>query len=564
MRPWLFWMSLIVLTSCKKETRPEAPPLTSAAAPAVSVSAASSASGASPAGPVFHPQLRAQAWFKGVPGMLFVTQGQNFFRVLPDKIVQEPQFLRGLPDVVLHALLGSAEGPLFAVVGESAPEVANRFVSSAYRRVNEQWVRSDLSSAQSYEVLVGVAPWSHGRHLGLVAMLEDRDARFALAGGKGPVALPRFAPLPPLPRPSATAVTSAAPSAPSRPVSSPASAAASAPASASSGVPAAPPPRASAAASVEIRPQVAPEGSPAEVADPRGCRQRMALEIAHAQLSFERLGALPSGHVFVAGFDCNELPATRKLAPAVERWVPDAKKSSFDLLPRPSSPLTSLALHVARADLAYVLGSVSEGPSYFAVFDGERWKREDLPEGGLAGAWDVDAAGHLWVLLGASLGHRSPEGTWSTSPLAAPPPTSTLALLGQELWVSTGREVLSTRPAPAEVVELGKVRNFNDGDLPLAEATPLCETVTALLQSVGDSAQKPPASSPVADVLKGKVADGVELAAVDLGGLAYLALQGKSVSDVRKAVALAREKNPRTFDRVVCQPARRLKTYELK
>lgn len=266
--------------------------------------------------------------------------------------------------------------------------------------------------------------------------------------------------------------------------------------------------------------------------------------------------------MFVAGFDCGELPEAAVLAPAVERWTPGVKQSTFDRLPAPASPLVDVWLAVAAADRAYVAGQTRGGEPYFVVFDGQTWKSEAPPlTGPLGETVALDASGNLWMAAGKQLARRSPEGAWATTSL--PDEARSLRAMGDEVWVSTNDEVLSTRKAPVEPPTLGKVRVYEDGGggLVLIESTPFCEQTTALLLALGPTPFKPPASHPLVDALKGKLEPGVEVAVIDLEGMAYLALQGKNADDLRKGVAAAREKNPRAFDRVACFSPKKISTY---
>ncbi|MBW2537461.1 MAG: hypothetical protein JRI55_38605 [Deltaproteobacteria bacterium] len=174
---------------------------------------------------------------------------------------------------------------------------------------------------------------------------------------------------------------------------------------------------------------------------PSPCTQKTGVSPKTPRIAAETFRALPSGHVFVAGGECE------KDALAVERWLPGRSDGSVDLLP-PVDPVgaeygtPTARLAVASEREAYVIADrgwakAKEGePPYLVKFDGRTWTRLDVPgDHGLrsvsahpeAGVWVVNYAGALL--------RRDPAGTWSRVPLPAEAP------LAEEVWVLDGKDV---------------------------------------------------------------------------------------------------------------------------
>ncbi len=115
-----------------------------------------------------------------------LTTSNLVFEIDGGKFRQAPELGRGAPRS-FQASGTFPDAAWFSIEGPSEDGFATAAPVKAYHWVVDRWVATGTMHAG--ETLAGVSAWSDGRSLGLIK-IGAFDVRFALVGGKGPVALP--------------------------------------------------------------------------------------------------------------------------------------------------------------------------------------------------------------------------------------------------------------------------------------------------------------------------------------------------------------------------------------
>ncbi len=127
----------------------------------------------------------------------------------------------------------------------------------------------------------------------------------------------------------------------------------------------------------------------------------------------------------------------------------------------PGRPELAYAVSHGDSGRATVYLSVDNGRSYRAVLSSS----DDVGVGAMA----IDCAGRLYVMTGATLGVREPDGTerWHGAPLDASdvPGQAWLATVGPWVLWSAGADIAASRDGGATWRSLGRAYNRDDGEL---------------------------------------------------------------------------------------------------
>jgi hypothetical protein len=539
-RPKNAWFVVALLTiGCSKETPPPPPaPPATASAPAPVVKP--------PPALDFHVVVRSPEALKlsSVYPTNFVVASNLVFTISDGKLRQSPELGRGAP----KSFIASGRFPDAAWVTAKAEPVEEEATdteehTSAFKWTSTGWAKSGLLG--DGETIAGIADWGEGRVLALIKM-GAYDARFALVGGKGPVALPAPTPYK-KPKPESGAAEAAKkPAGPASDASAPQTADAQ-------------------AGTAAAKPDSAVE-APASQADDAGaregakCKTQVHLPVSSGE-PLRTLAALPTGEVFRVGYECRE---DARLVLAVERWQPKQRKSVIDVLPEPPLQTPGAPLILARApDDAYatVLGATK---AWLARLSGGSWKAEALPFTTPITDAVLTHDGVVLLASGAMLYRQEKAGAaWAEIPV--PELTSgTIARIHapakDEVWLAGvdgagSNLLLSTRPQPSVIeppkaAQVAAMQQSNKR----SPATAACDRIYVHLYTLGASGAKPPKAFPkISSAIGGdKALSKLEFVVEDDGANTYLGAKAPSLALAQKLAKEIARVDPKVAAQIFC------------
>jgi hypothetical protein len=311
--------------------------------------------------------------------------------------------------------------------------------------------------------------------------------RFALVGGKGPVALPAPAPYQakkPAPKaePEKPAPAQAAPSPPPAPASDAAVASDSA----------APAPDAA---------TEAPAASE-DAGEAAGAKCKTALHLPGAWAEpLRTLAAFASGEVFRVGYECRE---DDKAVVAVERWAPKQRKSTIEVLPEAplSSPGAPLVFARTPDDVRVVVLGATR--AWLAELSGGKWSAAKLPFTTPIVDASLSPDGAFFVAAATKLYRQDKTG----APFVEIPVPELAAIerveaaSKDEVWIvgrdASGQTALLHTRASAKAFDLPRADAVlgTQKSNKRSPATAACDRIYVHLQTLGPSGAKPPASFP--------------------------------------------------------------------
>jgi hypothetical protein len=515
---------LACAVSCSKDPPPPPPaPVTTASSPA--------AADAAPPPLDFHVVARGKdgmALSAVIPANLLVASNL-VFSIADGRLRQAPELGRGAP----KAFVASGRFPdavWMAARIEAAPEGDS---VAEPRTVSFKWTATgwvETATLRDGESFAGIAPWTEGRSLALVRM-GAYDVRFALVGGKGPVALPAPAAYAPPKEATAKPAAAAAPAPP--PAPSPASADGAAPSDAA------------AAALADAAPSEAPPVAVADAGEAEGakCKTAVHLPVAGPE-PLRTLAAFPSGEVLRVGYECRQ---DEKLVLAVERWAAKQRKSTIETLPEVALTAPGAPLIFARGPEDARVAVLGAARGWLAELAGGKWSAVKLPFTTPISDATLSTDGAFFVAT-ASLLYRQEKAGAPFVQIAVPEVTAierVHATTKDDVWLvgkdASGVSTLLHSRAAAGVVELpaaAHVAGMQQSNK-RSPATLACDRVYVHVQTLGPSGAKPPASFPkLAAALKTDPALGkLEPVIEDDGANTYLGVKAPSLELARKLVA---------------------------
>lgn len=246
-----------------------------------------------------------------------------------------------------------------------------------------------------------------------------------------------------------------------------------------------------------------------DVTLPVPSKPKVQESFCYTRVRAEAFAALPSGHVFIVGPQCDDDGAVRGLA--LEHWAPGQKQGRVEPLPSSDSAadvgVTAMAV-LAPNNVLVALGG--NGPSdqpqvnLLLLWDGQRWTEQPLPvASGIHQFWK-GATGELFARGGnGSLWFKAPDAAWTEIPLPRRLGDSAARTHIQSLWspaagdtwaiATPGPEnarsfLLHTHPAKGALPSPDEMAH-KEQELRLpGPPTEYCETPFVLLYTLGKKA----------------------------------------------------------------------------
>jgi hypothetical protein len=495
------------------------------AAPAPAASTAPAASGAPAAAAVVAPvpakdQLAIVAESPD-PILLYPLQGgafvdaAGFLALLGEgPIRQVPAVMKGLEKGVSGKIVGSWPDGAWLVADELLKWTRDRWAPNQLLRENEK--------------LLDVTAWSDNRAVAAIAM-PNNDMRFFLVGGKSGVVVPS-----PYPADKPKAEVKAV--------------------------------EAIADAGEAGAPEPAPPlgESDDKPADDASCKVKMKPE----QLS---LGGLPTGHLYAAGYECQE---SGKGEAIVERWEPKKVRGSVELLPKAEGGgAVDIQGVLARSPSeVYVFGAAgSPEKPYLARFDGKSWALEAAPFASGIASLTAGSDGALWAVE-RQPGAAAPGGLWKKPSGGAwggvaLPSVERASVVAKGVWVRATDDVWAVATTPAghgvllrskaekEPIQLASRKVM--ADLVASNrrwaATPVCDKVYAHLTTLGSSKDPVPKGfGTLKEVFAEEPLKGLQPIVEDDGAHLYIGVPVPSLDVGQKLLAKYKEKNPKALPNLFC------------
>ncbi len=376
--------------------------------------------------------------------------------------------------------------------------------------VNGVW--ADTQLLRDGEELLDVAAWDDKRAVAAIAMPHN-DMRFFLVGGKPGVVVPSPARAAKPEKQDAPAIGSAEPAA-----------------------------------------SAAPEG---DAPPDDACKVKM-------KPSRVALAGLPSGHLFAAGFECDESGHGALIA---ERWEPKKQRGTIEPLPKGESDASIGGVLAIAPDEAYVFGG-SGGKSYLAKWDGKTWTSDAAPAGVAILQMARADDGSVWAVTtgdsGSSLWKKPSGGAFVAASLpAGARATAVYPRTPFDVWVAaktvagTG-VLLRTGAPPKAVVKLPSRKEMQDT---LATnrrflATSICDKVFAHLATISPSqngtAPVPKDFTPYKELFTSPEFASLAPIVEDDGASYYVGAPVPNLEVGEKLALAYKEKNPKAAPRLFC------------
>lgn len=509
--------ALFALPACKSGGDAAPAPAASTAPPASAAPAAAS-SAAAPAEVKGALSIVAES---PDPILLYPLKGgafvdaAGFLALLGDgPIRQVPAVMKGLE-----------KGPSGKIVG-IWPDGAWLVADELLKWTRDRWATNQL--LRENEKLLDVAAWSDNRAVAAIAM-PNNDMRFFLAGGKPGVVVPS-------PYPADKPKAEAKP----------------AEAVADGGEAGAPEP-------------APPLGeSDDKPADDASCKVKMKPE----QVS---LGGLPTGHLYAAGYECQE---SGKGEAIVERWEPKKVRGTVEPLPKAEGGgAVDIQGVLARStDEVYVYGAAgSPEKPYLARFDGKAWALEAAPFASGIASLTAGDDGALWAVE-RQPGAAAPGGLWKKATGGAwagvaLPSIERASVVAKGLWVrapddvwavattAAGHGVLLRSKAEKEPLQLASRKVMTDlvASNRRWAATPVCDKVYAHLTTLGSSKDPVPKGfGTLKEVFAEPPLKSLQPIVEDDGARLYIGVPVPSLEVGQKLLAKYKEKNPKALPNLFC------------
>jgi hypothetical protein len=455
------------------------------------------------------------------------------FEIEGARLRQAPELSRGAPK--RYTAQGRFPDAAWLVAHPPEEGSTEPGPAEAFHWVADRWVGT--GTVHEGESFAGISSWSEGRALALVK-IGAFDVRFALVGGKGPVALPAPAGVKLAAKTEAKAEAKPAPKVETKPEAKPAPSAP--PAAADDAAPSAsadPQPTASAPVAEPATDEAPDAETPAT--ETAKCKTQVYLPDPPNGAPLETLRAFESGEVMRVGFECR---SDGKWTLAVERWAAKQTKGTITTLPEaPLDAAGAPALFAASPSDAYAVVYGAKR-SYLAHASGDSWTAEKLPFQEPIVAADMTPDGTLWLATKDTLWRRAKGNDFARIKVAALESITRLsALTNDDVWmVGTrpgGRFALVHNGATGPTVELptGLAVDKVQGPNKRAPATAACANIYVHIRTLGATGAKPPKAFPdIEKAAAGLSAKDTSFVIEDDGSSTYLGAQVTSMDAATK------------------------------